>query len=266
MQDELLRILFIGDIVGKPGRCALKNYLPILKRKFIPHLTIANCENAAGGFGFTEKVMREMKTAGVEVFTSGNHIWDKKEIFRWIDRVENVLRPANYPDGVPGKGWGVFDTSAGKVGVLNISGRVFMEPLDCPFRTADRIVERIKRETSVIIVDIHAEATSEKMAIGFYLNGKVSAVVGTHTHVQTSDERILDGGTGYITDVGMVGDVDGIIGMSKSIALERFLLHIPKKFEVAKGSDLELQGVFLRINKEGKCVEIERIKEKVYQC
>lgn len=263
MQDEFLRILFLGDVVGKPGRRALKIFLPKLKEKYVPHLTLANCENSAGGFGFTEKVMQEMEESGVDVFTSGNHIWDKKEILEWIDRVENVLRPANYPDGVPGRGWGIFGTGAGKVGVLNLSGRVFMEPLDCPFRTADRIVKEMSERTNVIIVDMHAEATSEKMAMGFYLNGRVSAVIGTHTHVQTADERILDGGTGYITDAGMVGDVDGVIGMARDIAIERFLLHIPRKFEVAKGENIEIQGVFLKINMDGKCVEIKRIKERV---
>jgi metallophosphoesterase (TIGR00282 family) len=261
--SENIRILFIGDIVGRAGRAGIMRVLPEMKKTLLPDLVIANCENAAGGFGATQEALRELENAGVDFFTSGNHIWDKKEVLKIIGEKKNLLRPANYPDGVPGNGWRIVEIDKGKVGIINLAGRVFMEPLDCPFRKAKEIIPEIKKETNVIIVDFHAEATSEKMAMGLYLAGEVSAVIGTHTHVQTSDERILEGWTGYITDVGMAGDVNSVIGMDASIAIERFLFHIPKKFRPSEGKSIEVQSVFLEISKDGACKRIERVNRKI---
>ncbi|MEJ2698455.1 MAG: TIGR00282 family metallophosphoesterase [Desulfuromonadales bacterium] len=199
-----MKILFIGDVVGRAGRLALSARLGRLVDIHNVDLVVANGENAAAGFGLTVDVANELFDLGVDVITSGNHIWDKKEILPYLDRPVPVLRPANYPQGTPGKGMGVFTTSAGiSVGVLNLEGRIFMNNLECPFRTADHLLEEIRLRTSVILVDFHAEATSEKAAMGHYLDGRISALVGTHTHVQTADEHILPGGTAYITDAGI---------------------------------------------------------------
>jgi len=261
--SEDIRILFIGDVIGKAGRTGISKLLPEMKKEYNPDVVIANCENAAGGFGATSEALKELEEAGIDFFTSGNHIWDKKDILKFIGDKRNLLRPANYPDGVPGTGWKIVDTKNGKVGIINLAGRVFMEPLDCPFKKAKQIIPEIKKETNVIIVDFHAEATSEKMAMGLYIAGEVSAVIGTHTHVQTSDEKILNGWTGYITDVGMAGDVNSVIGMDASIAIERFLFHIPKKFKPAEGKSVEVQSVFLEISKDGACKRIERVNRKL---
>jgi metallophosphoesterase (TIGR00282 family) len=256
-----MHILFIGDIVGKPGRRAIHE---VLGKVIIDHgidFTIANGENAAGGMGITPSIALEILDEGVDVLTSGNHIWAKKEIIPFLDEESRILRPANYPAQVPGRGKGVFTLRNGqKVGVLNLEGRVFMKHLDCPFRAAEKEIEILKKQSNIIVVDFHAEATSEKVAMGWFLNGKVSGVFGTHTHVQTSDERILDGGTAYITDVGMTGPLDSVIGIRKEVALERLLTQIPWKFDVATG-DIELQGVVLEVDeKTGKSKNIERIR------
>jgi len=256
-----MRILFIGDIVGKPGRKAIHE---VLGKVIIDHgidFTIANGENAAGGMGITPAIAIEILDERVDVLTSGNHIWAKKEIIPFLDEESRLLRPANYPAQVPGQGKGVFQLSNGqKVGVLNLEGRVFMKHLDCPFRAAEKEIEILKRQSNIIVVDFHAEASSEKVAMGWFLNGKVSGVFGTHTHVQTSDERILDGGTAYITDVGMTGPLDSVIGIRKEVALERLLTQIPWKFDVATG-DVELQGVVLELDeKTGKSINIQRIR------
>lgn len=259
-----MKILFIGDIVGKPGRQAIEGIL----RKVISHhgidFTIANGENAAGGMGITPPIAIEILDQGVDVLTSGNHIWAKKEIFPFLNEELRILRPANYPPGAPGRGSGVFHSTKGqKLGVLNLEGRVFMRNLDCPFRVGEKEVERLSRETKVILVDFHAEATSEKMAMGWFLDGKVSAVLGTHTHVQTSDERILDDGTACITDVGMTGPLASVIGIRKEVALERLLTQIPWKFDVAAGQ-IELQGVVIEVDPEtGKSKNIQKIKVPV---
>jgi len=210
----------------------------------------------------TAPVLRELFDAGVDVVTSGNHIWDKKEIMVILDREPRLLRPANYPPGLPGVGQGIYETAAGiKVGIMNLEGRVFMKNLDCPFRAADVLIDDLKKTTPIIFVDFHAEATSEKQALGFYLDGRVSAVVGTHTHVQTADERILAGGTGYLTDVGMSGSQDAIIGNQKEPALQRFLTQLPVRLEVAKKNP-QLCAVVLTINEETGCCEaIERLQE-----
>lgn len=257
-----MKLLFIGDVVGRAGRRTLTDHLDHLIDRHMVDLVVANGENAAAGYGLTAPVLRELFTAGVDVVTSGNHIWDKKEIIPVLDREPRLLRPANYPPGLPGHGSGIYETAAGiKVGILNLEGRVFMKNLDCPFRAADLLVAELRTVTPLVMVDFHAEATSEKQALGFYLDGQVSAVIGTHTHVQTADERILSGGTGYLTDVGMSGSQDAIIGNQKKDALDRFLTQMPVRLEVAKKDPL-LCGVLLTLNeKTGCCEAIERIQE-----
>jgi metallophosphoesterase (TIGR00282 family) len=256
-----MRILFVGDIVGKAGRQAIDGVLEKVIAGHKIEFTVANGENAAGGMGITPSIAIEILDQGVDVLTSGNHIWAKKEIVPFLDEELRILRPANYPPKVPGRGSGIFHSRNGqKLGVLNLEGRVFMKHLDCPFRVGEKEVERLSRETKIILVDFHAEATSEKMAMGWFLNGKVSAVLGTHTHVQTSDERILDEGTAYISDVGMTGPMDSVIGIRKEIALERLLTQIPWKFDVAK-EEVELQGVVIDVDSEtGKSKSIQRIR------
>lgn len=255
-----VNILFIGDIVGKPGRQAVSRELHRLVDRFSVDVVIANGENASGGFGITAETARELFACGIHLFTSGNHIWDKKEALEYLKREERIIRPANYPDGAPGKGSTIFTTPGGvKVGVLNLEGRVFMDALDCPFRTADREIVALAASTNIIIVDFHAEATSEKSSLGWYLDGRVSAVVGTHTHVQTADERLLTAGTAYITDVGMTGAFDSVIGVRKDEPIYRFLTQLPAKFEVAK-KDLRINAVVLAIDEaSGKALGIERV-------
>lgn len=259
-----MKILFIGDIVGNPGRGAVKYFLPKLKKEHQLDFIIANAENAAGGSGITAPVAEELFKYGVSVLTSGDHIWKKRDIFDIIDQEERLLRPLNFPAGTPGRGFGVFNTDgANKIGVINLQGRVFMEALDCPFKAAVNAQEEIYRQTKIIIVDIHAEATSEKVALGWYLDGRVSAVVGTHTHIQTADEKILPKGTAYITDVGMVGPYDSVIGRKTEDVLERFLTLVPRRFEVAEGN-VQLHGVVLDIDEtSGKARSIVRIQEKI---
>ncbi|MEA2006041.1 MAG: TIGR00282 family metallophosphoesterase [Acidobacteriota bacterium] len=263
MQDKI-GILFIGDIIGRPGRKVLKKFLPQLKSKYSPTLIIANGENAAGGAGITEKICRELLSE-VNVLTSGNHVWDKREVFSFIGREPRLLRPANYPPQNPGRGTYIFEDGEGrKVGILNLQGRVFMEPIDCPFRVADMEVENLRKVTPVIIVDFHAEATSEKQALGWYLDGKVSAVLGTHTHVPTADERILPRGTAYITDMGMVGGLDSVIGIQRGPALQRFLTGRPQRFEPEKDGSI-LSAMFIEVDcQTGKALTIQKeiIKEE----
>ena len=256
-----MRILFIGDIVGKPGRQAIEGILQKLISDYRIEFTIANGENAAGGMGITPTIAIDILDLGVDVLTSGNHIWAKKEIIPFLDEENRILRPANYPAQVPGRGSGVYSLrNGGKIGILNLEGRVFMRNLDCPFRVGEKEIETLKQQTNIIIVDFHAEATSEKMAMGWFLNGKVSAILGTHTHVQTSDERILHEGTAYITDVGMTGPLASVIGIRKQVALQRLLTQIPWKFDVAT-EEVELQGVVVEIDsKTGKSKNIERIR------
>lgn len=258
-----MNILVIGDIIGRPGRKAVADLLPKLKRKHEIDLVIANGENAAGGMGITPKIVEELYSIGIDVITSGNHVWKHKEIYGTLDKDPALLRPANYPPKVPGKGSGIFSTDKGeKVGVLNLSGRVFLAELDCPFRKADEEIGKLSQETKTIIVDMHAEITSEKNAMGWYLDGRVSAVLGTHTHIPTADERILPKGTAYITDIGMVGSLDSVIGVKKELALKRFLSQIPIRFEVEK-ENIYLQGVVINIDsKTGKAASIRRIQEK----
>ncbi len=242
-------VLFIGDIMGRPGRHALRTALPKLREKHRPDFVVANGENSAGGVGITEEIGRDL-FAFVDVLTSGNHVWDKKDASLYMDKEPRLLRPANYPAVNPGRGSYVAINARGqKLGVLNLQGRVFMEPLDCPFRTADAAVETLRRETPCILVDLHAEATSEKQALGWYLDGRVSALVGTHTHVPTADGRILPGGTAYISDAGMAGARNSVIGMRREQAREKFLTGRPVRFEPASGG-IFLSAVFIEINTE----------------
>ncbi len=251
-------VLFVGDIVGQPGRRALRRFLPGIRAKHSPDVVVANAENAAGGVGITEEVGVELFGL-VDVLTSGNHIWDKKEALPYLDREPRLLRPANYPSMNPGKGSYVFTGADGwKVAVLNLQGRVFMEPLDCPFRVADGEVEKLRAETPVIIIDFHAEATSEKQALGWHLDGKVSAVIGSHTHVPTADERILPRGTAYISDVGMAGGSPSVIGIRPEQAVARFLTSRPQRFEPEKHG-LVLSAVLVEIDAEsGRAHSIRR--------
>ena len=238
MPDKLA-ILFIGDVVGHPGRRALQKFLPRLAEKHRPSVVIANGENAAGGSGLTEEIGRELLQE-VDVLTSGNHIWDKKEVLPYLEKEKRLLRPANYPPGTPGFSAYLFQDPRGlQVGILNLQGRVFMEPIDCPFRRADEEVAALRASTPVVLVDFHAEATSEKQALGWYLDGRVSAVIGTHTHVPTADERVLPGGTAVLTDVGMAGAHNSVIGIAREQALQRFLTSRPVRFEPGK------DGLFL---------------------
>jgi len=238
---------------------AVRELLPGIIEEHRIDFVVANCENAAAGFGVTAEIVEELYASHIDVLTSGNHIWDKKEVMAFVDDYEALLRPANYPEGAPGRGSVVIPTSGGfPIGVINLAGRVFMNPLDCPFRTAEREIEKLKKKTRIIIVDMHAEATSEKIAMGWYLDGRVTAVLGTHTHVQTADERILPEGTAYITDVGMTGPFDSVIGIRKESILQRFLLQIPNKFDVAKG-DVRLQGVMVDMASDGRAVWVERL-------
>ena len=259
-----MKLLFIGDIVGRPGRMALASRLGRLVDRHSVDLVIANGENAAAGFGLTLEVARELFDQGVDVMTSGNHIWDKREIFEQLESDPRLLRPANYPPGLPGRGSGIYRTAAGvAVGVVNLEGRVFMNNLDCPFRAADALVEELRRETPIILVDFHAEATSEKVALGHYLDGRVSAVVGTHTHIQTADEHILPGGTAYLTDAGMTGSRDSVIGIRKELSIERFLTQLPVRFDVAKKEPI-LCGLLVEVDEEtGRAVAVERVRELV---
>ncbi len=260
MHDKL-NIFFVGDVVGKPGRRAVRELLPSIIDEYAIDLVVANGENSSGGFGITPEIAEELVDLDVDVITSGNHIWDNKSIIDYIDGKAWLLRPANYPSGVPGVGSGIFETPVGlKVGVINLQGRVFMDPVDCPFRKGDEIVEAMKKKVSIIIVDFHAEATSEKVAMGWFMDGKVSAVIGTHTHVQTSDERLLLKGTAYMTDAGMTGSVDSIIGVQVDKALKKFLTKMPQKFETAK-KNVQLQGVVVSVESEsGEAVGIKRVR------
>ena len=255
-----MRIFLIGDIFGRPGRRLIESKLPELLREYEIDFCIANVENAAAGFGITPKIADELFQTGIDVFTSGNHIWDKRPIIPYMAGQPRLLRPHNYPKGVSGTGVYVGETKKGeRVGVLNLQGRTFMQPIDCPFNVGLAAVDEMKKETPVIVVDFHAEATSEKQALGWHLDGRVSAVVGTHTHVLTADERILPRGTAYITDIGMTGAHDSIIGSDPRLALERMLLQTPNRLE--PGSDnLRITGAIADIDAStGRARGIERV-------
>ncbi|HLW81273.1 MAG TPA: TIGR00282 family metallophosphoesterase [Candidatus Acidoferrales bacterium] len=255
-----MRILFVGDIVGSPGRRILKDHLADVVQQRNIDLAVVNCENAASGFGITPRLAEELFAAGADVLTGGNHIWDRKEIIEYFPHQPRLLRPANFPDGLPGSGLYTGETRGGiSYAVLNLQGRTFMAPLDCPFRAAERELARIPPGTKVIIVDMHAETTSEKQAMGWFLDGKVSAVIGTHTHVATADAHVLPKGTAFITDVGMTGPHDSIIGMAKETIIERFLNALPARFEVAEG-DVQMHAVLIDADEtSGRARSIENI-------
>ena len=256
-----MNLLFIADIYGSPGRKAVRDLLPELVQAMGIDFVIGNVENAAAGFGVTKDILEELKSLGLECMTSGNHIWDRRESLPLLDSEPLLLRPHNYPQGVPGTGSKVFKTRSGlKVGVLNLMGRVFMREIECPFRTAEREVARLREETPIVFLDFHAEATAEKVALGWHLDGKISALIGTHTHIQTADERILPQGTAYLTDAGMTGAYDSVIGVRKELAIHKFLTQLPTRFEPATG-DVRLCGVHLDLDEStGRCRHVERIQ------
>ena len=255
-----MRVIILGDVVGKPGRDALRESLRQLRDTLEAEFVVANVENAAGGAGVIRSVGQEILDSGVDLMTSGNHIYDKKEGVPYIEQEPRLLRPANYAADAPGRGVWLGSTPSGTpVAVINLQGRIFMPPTDCPFKAADRLISEIGNRASVIIVDHHAEATSEKMAMGRYLDGRVSVVVGTHTHVQTADEQVLPRGTAYITDLGMTGPHDGVIGVQTDLVLTRFLRGVPVRFETATGRG-QINGVLVEVDERtGKAVMIERI-------
>lgn len=256
-----MNIMMIGDICGKPGRMTVIYYLQELVKQYNIDVVIANGENAAGGVGITKDVMEELLSHGIDVITTGNHVWDKKEIFDFIDASDNLVRPANYPPGTPGHGFTILPWKDYKLGIVNLAGRVFMPQMDCPFRAADQILSEIQSVCDMIFVDFHAETTSEKMALAWYLDGRISALVGTHTHVQTADERILQQGTAFISDVGMVGPRDSVLGVDKEIVIKKFLSGLPAKFSLAKGDNI-FCAVVIRIDPEtGKAENIQRIQK-----
>lgn len=255
-----MKLLFVGDVIGRPGRRALRNLLPRLVDRHRADYVVVNVENSAGGFGVTPEVLAELNDLQIDCYTTGNHVWDKKEGVELLDREPRLLRPANYPEGNPGRGVHVGETAAGvPVATINLEGRVFMDLLDSPFRIADRLLDELPRHVKVKLVDFHAEATSEKQAMAFHLDGKVSAVVGTHTHVPTADERVLPGGTALLTDVGMTGPYLSIIGMDAEKVLRRFRLQTRVPFEVAK-RDVRLAAAVIDIDEaDGHARSIERL-------
>lgn len=255
-----MKLAFFGDVVGKPGRSAVLSHLPGLKARLRLDFVVVNGENAAGGFGITPETASDLLRLGVDVITSGNHVWDKKEVLGYIPKESRLLRPLNYPPGAPGFGSIVVTARNGvKVAVLNVSGRVFMNAFDCPFRTTLAEIETVAGEARVRVVDFHAEATSEKLAFGRFLDGRVSAVVGTHTHVQTADERVFPGGTAYITDLGMTGPSESVIGVDPEVVVRKFMTGMPERFETAKRHP-QFQGAVLDIDPvSGRASGIERV-------
>lgn len=257
-----MKILFVGDVIGRPGRRLLLRRLEKIVADLRIDICVINCENAAAGFGVTPSIADELFNRGAHVLTSGNHIWDKRDIYDYLEMRPNLLRPANYPDGVPGTGIYVGTAAAGtKYAVLNLQGRVYMPAIDCPFRKVDELLESISPQVAVRLVDFHADATSEKMAFGAYLDGRVTAVVGTHTHVPTADARVLPGGTAYISDVGMTGSYDSVIGMEKDGSIKRFLSGLPGRFEPAT-RDVRISAVLIEADEStGLAISIERFEE-----
>ena len=254
-----MRIMLVGDVVGRAGRRAFRAITPRLRAERGIDVVIVNGENAAGGKGFTRKALDELYAGGADIVTSGNHVWDKKDVFDFVDHEPFLVRPANYPAGTPGRGYCIFPFRAVNVAVMNLSGRSFMPALDCPFQKVDEILAEIGGLADVVVLDFHAETTSEKLAMGYYLDGRADIVVGTHTHVQTADERILPGGTAYITDLGMVGAQDSILGVRKDIVIQKFRTGMPVRFEMAEGA-AEYAAVIVDIDPSGgRTAQIERI-------
>jgi len=255
-----MKVLFIGDIVGSVGRDALKSVLPALKSKYNPHIIIANGENAAAGRGITRPIATEFFEWGIHGITMGNHTWDNKNIFEWIDDEPRMVRPANFWEEAPGRGMAIISANGKKLAIINLQGRTYLPPIDCPFKKADELIATAKQTTANVLVDFHAEVTSEKIAMGWYLDGRASMVVGTHTHVQTNDDTILPNGTAYITDVGMVGSKEGVLGMEKEAVLHRFLTQMPTRFVVDEGK-WHLHGVVVDIDEQtGLAKKIDKIR------
>ncbi len=256
----VMKILFVGDVVGRPGRQCVARHLPEIRDTHHIDMVVANGENAAGGTGATPETLRELERSGVDAFTMGNHVWRKDALLKTLGKMKNVVRPANYPEGAPGRGHAVIELSGGrKVGLLNLLGRVYMDPLECPFQHADFALKALHEETSLIVVDIHAEATSEKVAMGWHLDGRCTAVLGTHTHVQTADEWILPKGTAYMTDVGMCGPLESVIGVRTDRVLTRFLTAMPQKFDIAKGPAIFCAVAIEADDETGKATGITRM-------
>ena len=254
-----MRIMLVGDVVGRAGRRAFRTITPRLRVEHGIDVVIVNGENSAGGKGYTRKALDELYAGGADVVTSGNHVWDKKDVFDFVDDEPFLVRPANYPAGTPGRGYCIFPFRAVNVAVINLSGRSFMPALDCPFQKVDELLAEIGGLADVVVLDFHAETTSEKLAMGYYLDGRADIVVGTHTHVQTADERILPGGTAYITDLGMVGAQDSILGVRKDIVIQKFRTGMPVRFEMAEGA-AEYAAVIVDIDPSGgRTAQIERI-------
>jgi metallophosphoesterase (TIGR00282 family) len=265
LNNGCIIVALIGDIVGEPGRKALFLSLSQLIHDKKVDFVLANGENAAGGFGITGNIASKLYSYGVDCITTGNHVWRNREVFKIIEENHRLLRPANYPKGTPGRGWTILEKNGMKLGVMNLLGRIYMEPLESPFKIARREISLIQKETKNIVIDFHGEATSEKVALGWFLDGSASAVIGTHTHVQTADEKILPQGTAYITDAGMTGPFDSVIGMKKENALKKFVTLLPSKFTVAE-NDIRLNAVIVSIDGEtGKANRIERIDRDVFQ-
>lgn len=258
----MLTILFLGDVVGEPGRNAVIARLPELKERHAIDFTVVNGENAAGGRGITGKITIDLLRAGVSAITTGDHVWDQKDVLSFIETEPRLLRPVNYPDGAPGHGSIVLETAKGKVGVINVQCRTFMQPiLENPFRAAERAVTKMREETPIIIVDVHGETTSEKIAMGRFLDGRVSAVLGTHTHVQTADEQIFPGGTAFLCDAGMCGPIQSILGRAIDPIMNRFVSNMPASFPVAAG-EVRLRGALIEIDeKNGRALRIARVDE-----
>ena len=255
----MVKVLFIGDIVGKPARNYLKEILISVRKDLGVDFVIANGENAAGGSSITPDTAGDIFSAGVDVITSGDHIFKKKEAREVLD-TRDLIRPLNYGESSAGKGYIIKEVSGVKIGVINLIGRVFMQPVDCPFKAVKSILEDVKKKAKIIFVDIHAEATSEKLAMGYFLSGKVSAVMGTHTHIPTADQRIIDNFTAYITDAGMTGSFDSILGREKHQIIERFITNMPLRFNLAQG-DVRMQAVLVEVDKKsGKALSIERVE------
>lgn len=255
-----MKILFIGDVVGSPGRDMVKEYMPKLKEKYRPQLTIINGENAASGKGITEKIYKQFLSQGAQVVTLGNHTWNKREILDFIDEAPYLIRPANFPENNPGKGIVYVKINELEVAVINLQGRTFLDPHDNPFEVGDALIEEARKRTPIIFVDFHAEATSEKQAFGWFADGRVSAVIGTHTHTQTADERILPEGTAFMTDAGMTGPYDSVLGVEKETIINRFLTNMPARFDVDTKGRAQLNGCVVTIDKQtGKAKKIERI-------
>lgn len=255
-----MKVVFIGDIVGSVGRDAVKRLLPWIKDKYQPHIIIANGENAAAGRGINAAITRELFEWGVHGITMGNHTWDNREIFEFIDDEPRMVRPANLPPGTPGNGYAVIKAGNKELAIVNLMGRTFLPPSDCPFRTADEILDELRQKHKCILVDFHAEATSEKIAMGWYLDGRASFVVGTHTHVQTNDDRILPGGTAYLTDAGMTGPRDGVLGMERESVIRKFITGLPSRFQVADTKWI-LSGACVEIDEAtGRAVKIQTIR------